>query len=661
MTSQKFAIPEKKIEIIVATIVVTILLITLLDLPRPATLTGHPWKVELLTSFFLLVVSIFLVFRTRIKDFFPNKNRIIIYLTAPFVLFIVWSGLSYFWADSSRSVAHHTFSWLSYLIIFILAFCYISKTKNVRLLTYIFSGISLIIFLLIATDYLSAMQFAGSNGTLRVRYAKFAELTLTLSPVLWALAFYFKDLRLRSFLLLAGICGWLTTMLSLSKGAFLAGLISYVLLFLGISLFSKAKYQRKVLAFAGIWIAVTLGTQLYFKYATEVSSTVDYISGKKDDDRESSYMRVFTWKVGSQMIVDNLLKGVGADNFGLEFNNSRKIYSLKNPDDPLNATAESYAVERSHNEFIQILAELGIVGFLLFSAIFLTLLFYIVKLIFINRYKLSPLFWGSFAGMSGFFVSSLFSSFSFRAMQNGIVFFLVMALLCYELSKVSIDKSDFKFDIQKFQKPAFACLSILFLLAVTNFLTHSLSVFNVLFAEQTKDTEVAQTYYEKAKFFDSENGSIYLSEANTFYNAKRYDKAARSFRKAIDTGANVSVSYYYLASSQSLSGDKIAAEKTLAEASEIFSHSIYVRTHYAILLEQNGKTDESVKQFEFAAKLDPRQAESWKVILEEDVLTATLKAQKDKDFITPNDLTPANVVLAVFFDNNRTKSLALNQ
>ena len=98
-----------------------ILLFPLFSLPRPSLITGHPWKVELLSSIFLLVCLGWVVVQSVRTDFlsrvtFNKQTRLILLSLFAFTMF---SGVSLFWANSTLSVAHHSFNWLIYVLLFI--------------------------------------------------------------------------------------------------------------------------------------------------------------------------------------------------------------------------------------------------------------------------------------------------------------------------------------------------------------------------------------------------------------------------------------------------------------------------------------------------------------------------------------------------------------
>ena len=246
--------------------------------------------------------------------------------------------------------------------------------------------------------------------------------------MLWAAALTDEGRRRRIFYLAAGSLGWVAAQLSLSKAAFISGAVGFVLLFVFLLARGDKSSRPATLKLASAWLVLTIIFQAGFSFFSAVPATTQYITGSADATRETSSMRVFTWKVTGQMIADAPLLGVGADNFGARFNDGRRSYVKASSEDPANAIGEDYLFERAHNEYLQIFAELGTIGILLFAAIFGCLAWVTGRAV-LSKVPLDPLLCGAIGGMAAFAVSSLFTSFSFRAAQNGIVFFLVMAVV----------------------------------------------------------------------------------------------------------------------------------------------------------------------------------------------------------------------------------------
>ncbi len=640
--------PRKQYSTIVIGFLLSIVLVApLFVTPRPSFVTGHPWKVELLASIFLLLLLGWNYLRRSSSTSYsshPNDRRfslLVLFISG----FVVISGLSTFWAEFPGSVAHHTLVWAAFLAFLFYFVKLIGEMKSTGIVVTGLALTALVISILCFIDYATMVDFRSVEGVLRIRYAKYAELLLTVAPLFWALAVYTESIRRSSISLAVGTAAWITVMLSLSKGAFIAGLFGFVVLFCGLFLLSTKVHRKRAAILAAGWLIVTLGIQLFFSMATSLPSTSDYISGKVDASRSTSEMRVFTWQIAGRMIASNWLTGVGADNFGQAFNSSRigSEGQLAESDQP--EMAEDYLVERAHNEFLQITAELGVVGILVFGGIFGTFTFWAISTLRSKAWKLSPVFWGCLAGMAGFFVSSLFSSFSFRAMQNGIAFFLVFAIAVNELLKAGKNKKDEK-PVSTGPVPIVFRGAVAFtvLLAVFS-AAKGVSYYYVTRSQYAGSVAEARDSFEKALLFDPENGSARLSYAMLSANQGDTEKASRLMRKAIDLGLGVTPTYSLLARMQSDSGDLDAAERSMSEAVAIFPRSVFARVRFAVLLENNSKTDEASRQLEIAAKIDEKQAQGWYSIMTDGSVAAFLKAQSDPASAAPADLQPQLAVL----------------
>lgn len=629
-----------------------ILMFPLFTIPHPEFVTGHPWKVELFSAVFLLCSLSWIGFKNKQLDFSPLKNRELTRNLTLLSIFIVWSGFSIFWADSWRSVAHHTLVWTNYLLFFAISFFYLKTSKSIQPLNIIFSLMALLLGIFCFTDYLfvavSGEPFTTVAGSIRIRYAKFAELLLIVAPLLWSLAFYTKSFRKSLLFTVGGIFAWLTILFSLSKGAFLAGIAAFAFLFLATFFFSQRSFRRRSMLLGAVWLLITICTQINFSTNSNVPSTANYLSGSVEKGRETSVMRIFTWKAAGQMISDNWLLGVGADNFGIRVNQSVGDYFEKHPQDETQYSAEHFMIERSHNEFLQIFAELGIIGFLIFAAIFISFAGWIIKSFILNHFRFSPVIWGGLAGMAAFLASSMISSFSFRAAQNGIVFFLVLAIVSLELLRIS-KKSKKLFHektrrLSHFNKPllAFAltavCLSVIF------FSTQAASQYAVFFAEKAGKSTLAEKYLETAIMLDSDNASAYFIKGFQSCEQNQGAQGAAFLQKAIEKGIGLSFVYSKLADCQANSGDSIAAEKTLAEAVRVHPYSVFAKIRYALVLEQNGNIAESNKYLESARNLDKKQAKGWLTIIKKGGLEAFNQALTDTETAGPADLLPANAV-----------------
>ena len=641
--------PGNHSEVWISAALALALLSTLFPLPQPVILSNHPWKVEFLTTLFLFGYIIFEYFRDpeSLTRIFMNRGVVTSWLIRFIAAFTVWSMISAFWARSPFSVWHHTLIWTEFILFFLLARYRLTAARDIKLITGAFLWLVAITGILCLFDYATLPDFQSLEGTLRTRYAKYAELSATILPIIWIAAAYSRKKVNFILIILAAIIGWVTVMLSLSKGAFLAGLTGSILMFAGSLIFSSRNFRPRILTLFGLWLVVTVAVQAGFSSLSSIPSTTDYITGNADATLSTSVMRIFTWSIGKQMVANNWLFGVGADNFGISFNDSRAKYRLSHPDYPRDEIADDYLVERAHNELLQVTAELGIVGLTLLLLPFGIFLALFVRTFAANKFKLSPIFWAALGGMVAFGLGSMFSSFSFRAVQNGIVFFLVFAVAVSEIEKALGNRSGSRQYTTRKIAPAamFAALSLCLLTLLASLFAKLAAEYYVFAAERQTDNESSQRLLERAVTLDPDFAGAYLLSAGRSYSEKDYPADADAMRKAIEGGYGVVTTYSALAKYQIEAGDIPAAEKTFDESLRIFPRSVFLRVRYAILLQNAGRTAESDAQMSIARDIEPRQAAGWYNILKIGSVAAFYTAQKDPQAATPNDLLPASAVL----------------
>jgi O-antigen ligase len=647
---------DKTASILLSIVAACILLFPLFSLPGPSFVVGTPWKVELLGSFFMMLVAGWMYRSNYLADRLHTEttsrpSMIALVLIAAFA---AWSLVSAVWADSSLAAVRHGLLWLTYVLVVLLVLKYSIARQSVRFVTFTLAVTAMIIFLTAVIDFVTVPDFKFAEGTLRIRYAKYAELLITACPLLAAVSLYRRGPLPAPIAAVAAGCGWVAAMLSLSKAAFIAGAIGFVFFFVAAYFLSGINFKRKIIVSAAGWLILTIAFQAFFSYALSVPATTGYITGSADTTRETSSMRIFTWKVALEMSRAHPVIGVGADNFGREFNQARADYAKRFPEDPGNATAEEYLVERSHNEYLQIAAELGLVGAGLFVAALIAFGFSIMQTFRRRGYRASPLLVGSIAGMTAFFISSLFTSFSFRAAQNGYVFFMLFGIALYELRKGKSSVND--------RRDLFAARAGSIIFAAGAFGTILLAVVSggkgisqMLVRSGEKEPVAERSYqlFDRALTFDPDNGAALFVHAARRGHEGDWPAAATLFRRSIDDGLGVTLTYSFLAESYSRSGNASAAEHAMAEAVRIFPHSVFARIRYALLLNANGKTRESEDQIDAAKRIDESQANGWHTIITEGSLAAVVRSQREPNVAAPYELRPGNAVYAYVDESER--------
>jgi hypothetical protein len=108
-----------------------------------------------------------------------------------------------------------------------------------------------------------------------------------------------------------------------------------------------------------------------------------------------------------------------------------------------------------------------------------------------------------------------------------------------------------------------------------------------------------------------------------------------------------STHFSYLTSAYSLAGDNLAAEDAMRRAATYYPHSVFVLARYSSLLKQNGKTELAEQVFARAFEIDPRSAETWRLMIEQGAKTTSELSGSDKNILPVMNLAPNPAIYAV--------------
>ena len=151
---------------------------------------------------------------------------------------------------------------------------------------------------------------------------------------------------------------------------------------------------------------------------------------------ENANLRVIFWKKSACLIKSNPITGVGAGNWRIS------IPSCKEPANPEH-TIKNFTYSQPHNEWIGIISEVGLVGFLLAVIIFfIPMIIVLYRILFgIPSPPVAAVFYCSF--IIGFY---LFASFDFplHRIEHNVLLFSIFAFLfqMVPLSKLNFNRKD---------------------------------------------------------------------------------------------------------------------------------------------------------------------------------------------------------------------------
>lgn len=606
------------------------------------------WRVEIAASTLFLITLSYLLYQHQDKVFLLCLSRQEInFIILPLSAFIIWSGISMAWSPSWKSALYHTLIWTEYLIFYLIIRHILESAHSYKLLITLLSVMLVIIAMPTIVEYCSFMYFGGAT-TLGIRYSKYGEQFIALFPLI-AVGTLRLNGRRFAFGVFIVTAMWLFIISTLGRTNFVlfvcgvAGVASLVFLF---KRFRRYRRRMTVIILAMILASVPLHLITLLTDKPNVP-IVGRISDETGINYSNNFRKLMT-SVSLEMIAAHPIIGVGADNFGMQFNDYRAIYADKNPTDINLTVAENELAERSHNEFLQVFAELGAIGSLIFlwflSAIVIMLLNFFKRF---RQVSFLPL--AALIGLSLFLASSAVSSFSFRLMQNGLVFFFVLAvaakfLLASKLDNKAICKAIISPNRLKlgYLSGIAACLLLLGYCSIRL----SSSIYTAQ-ANRTSETEQAAPLYQTAFNLDDENPDARYYYGLRLLKDNKYSEAVPYFKQAIALGLAPSSTYSYLATAQTLSGDTTGAEKSFAEAVRLYPLSPFVHARYASLLQVTSGKEESRQQLNRALEINKKQANTWWTLLNRGLPETTRAAFNNENMVQVLDLTPADSVSAV--------------
>ncbi|MBX7060125.1 MAG: O-antigen ligase family protein [Pyrinomonadaceae bacterium] len=568
----------------------------------------HPWRPETAASLLLLVFLGYGWFTGElgktVLSFSRSEKFLII---APIALFIVWSGMSALWANSLSSVIHHTGVWANYLGYYLVARWILARREAQERFA---TGLCVFVLLLCVSpliEFFTVSIFKDGGNTLGLRFSKYTELTNTIFPLVAAFAIVSRR-RVRILGFATAFILGLFVVMSFSRtgvGMFILETFALAAAAFIFPRFRKVRRRAAIfsgLALTGVLIATFLPVLLIDK-APLVERVAD------PGAAASARIRPFFFELGLEMLKSSPVIGIGADNFGQEFVRYRMQYVAHHPEDPNLALADDQLAERAHNEYIQIAAELGIVGIAIFAVLLGGIVYAGIDPLRHFR-RASPFAVAGFIGMGVFLGSSFVTAYSFRILQNGIAFFIVLAVAIGGTFGRQASPKPSSQDARKWGV-LFAVISMLAVMLAVYSISRIVALQTAINGAYESDLEARYKAFDRAIAIDPANATLEWGYAKSLASQKRYREAADHFQRAIDKGKATSIDYARLSIAQRLGGDLDGAEATIREALRAYPRSPFLYVRLAYILDLNGKHEESAAALNQAIGLDKGQSLSW--------------------------------------------------
>jgi O-antigen ligase len=482
-------------------------------------------------------------------------------------------------------------------------------------------------------------------------------------PLFTTLALTLRRRRAALFCGAAALIAWLAVIQMLERAPFIATSVALIVIAVSSALVPQCRSRsllRAVLLGASFFIVFAFETNLIsLKQETTQAASRTVVArlqttGVSDD---STNVRFLFWAVGWQMWRAHPLAGVGANNYDVAFPESRKAFAEKYPNSPLIDLNADLIAQRAHNEYVQILAELGLIGFALFAAFCVALMYCAAKAV---CYARNPLALGATGSLIVFALSSGASSVSFRWDGSGLMFFFAAAIVA-RMASLSAPQtaSTVKLAPPLLKATNFAVLALA-LLVSAGMSAQALNITLHGAAQASSDSQETERRYRAALFWNPFDAATHYNFGLLLYFNNRAKEAVPHLRYAAQRGFNSSICYEYLAGAEIGAGDAASAEQTLDYAVKVYPRSVFLRARHGAMLAALNKPTEAASEYAAAESINLRLARGWQQLINYGVDAATQAANRDTNISRPGELLPEEGVFAVLAEDNQRCCLSAN-
>ena len=548
-------------------------------------------------------------------------------LNLPIYLFILIMSISLFESEFLIVSLRDYVIFLSYFLIYFLLINNIENEQEFNSFIKLFFVISSIISIYTIIQYYGLDPYLRELGALTSTIGQknwISNYLALIFPIIFSffLLEEIKKNKILLFLLLSII--YTTIMICQSRGIWISislALIISIYIIVKFNIFEIFKKNKK-------WLIILFST---FLIITIIYSTDNPLNKSRltvtqralsvfDEKDPSINTRFLIWKNTLQMIKDKPLLGSGIGTFKMNYLDYQAEFFKNNPD-----SIKYYTFPReAHNEYLQIGAELGLLGLGLFMAIIF--IFYSIVLNFLKKEPNSKnrlVSWGLLMGISCFLIHSLFT-FPLHVPALGSAFFIIIGLTAIYVRNFNLSQFKKEKVVKKLKNKGAILKIICSILAVIIMIIaiDSLTIrpyLSEVYSYRGKDNLVKGNYQEALSNFeygeklDPYNGNILINLGATYYNLGLYNKVEEIFKKAEnyikDKNIYLNLGLFYMQFDQ------------YKEAEEEFEYAIYLAPKFtkayinlAYLYAIQEEYDKAIIEWNKTLEIEPDYSEKYNVL-----------------------------------------------
>ena len=403
----------------------------------------------LFLNFILLLVNIMIICRIRVyKEHFSIFRQFIFYAFAGYLLI---SALS---LTQAINVSEGIFDLSKLIMFFALLIAgtlmlnfneknIILVCKTIIVISVIVAGIGMMQFFFNKMYFIPGASVVYSTFTNRNLFASILMISLSFS-----LYGYYTFSRFWSMISLVSICFDFFIFIVVKTRSVMFGIIFSLVVIFFVYLKNKQRLKKTLLSrksavLIGLIIIIIVLALLSLKSENIRKTSI----GRKDLSSPGTLnIRWKAWEKTVPMIAEYPWLGVGIGNW--------KIMLTKYGVSGMKTEQGKYLYLRPHNDFIWVLAEIGVFGFLFFLAIFVLLIYYLLKVI-SRSTELNDVLFSLFLlfGICGYIIDSSFC-FPKERIYHSVIFTLMISITAIKYNKY--------FPARKSKKTAFPAVLMIF-------------------------------------------------------------------------------------------------------------------------------------------------------------------------------------------------------
>ncbi|MFN0112338.1 MAG: O-antigen ligase family protein [Blastocatellia bacterium] len=555
-------------------------------------------------------------------------------LIGALLVFILWQVVSLKWSPVVFDGVRVTGIWLGFAVFFVAAMTTM-RQRAAEILYYVLTVISVLLAALLLYE---RATFGENMLGIIFNHGITSEILVMLLPL--HILNYFSNrnpVQMVISLVVAGL-SLLALLAGLRRGAVLATVVIFILI--GIALARKQinlADRRRLTVIVAVFIVAA--TFVGIRYRQQIGHRIQgatQLSAVEGGLTNRLRGWITAWEMGKR----NAIVGVGQAGYAAQYGEYRPYFASNPKYDSVvkgyAATAQWHAAEDTdeirsplvHNEYLQIFAELGLIGLALFGAFWLQLIWRFRQW---SKLESESSHWmlAVFLGVVGFSVSSAFSSFAFRYTPGVFILACLLAVGFGFANGASSPTVKEGVALPKAAVLVAAAIALIACIALTGraynvyasqllqgratLRTEALD-FN-FYMDKPADNDRLERRYKQVLELDSENIGAHFGYGLLLFQMKRPADAIPHLERGLKGGYNRSFGYMALAFAYEQAGNLPRATELMRECVAAYPQSILSHAALAELLVKSGQMVEANNVKDVMLAKNAWEYASWEMAL----------------------------------------------